>query len=214
MEALFIKILNMSLAASGLILAAMALRLALRRAPRRLLCLLWALVGLRLLCPLAPANPWSLAPSAQTVPADIDQTSPPQIRSGIPVLNSAVNPALAQAEPAQPARREAELRPEKAGAEPAGGWLTALTGVWLAGAGVLGGWSALAAWRLNRRMKSARRWQDNVYQTEEAESRFVLGLFRPRIYLPADLPNRRTMCWPMSKATSGGAITGSKRWVG
>ena len=93
MEALFIKILNMSLAASGLILAAMALRLALRRAPRRLLCLLWALVGLRLLCPLAPANPWSLAPSAQTVPADIDQTSPPQIRSGIPVLNSAVNPA-------------------------------------------------------------------------------------------------------------------------
>ncbi len=188
MEALFIKILNMSLAASGLILAAMALRLALRRAPRRLLCLLWALVGLRLLCPLAPANPWSLAPSAQTVPADIDQTSPPQIRSGIPVLNSAVNPALAQAEPAQPARREAELRPEKAGAEPAGGWLTALAGVWLAGAGALGGWSAFAAWRLNRRMKSARRWQDNVYQTEEAESPFVLGLFRPRIYLPADLP--------------------------
>ncbi len=187
MEALFVKILNMSLAASGLILAAMALRLVLRRAPRRLLCLLWALAGLRLLCPLAPVNPWSLAPSAQTVPADVGQASPPQIHSGIPALNSAVNPALAQAAQEGAPWREPSVQREKSG-QAQGGWLAVLAGAWLAGAAILGGWSAAAAWRLSRRVKEARRWRDNIYQARGIDSPFVLGLFRPRIYLPADLP--------------------------
>lgn len=193
MEALFVTVLNMSLAAAGLILAVMALRLLLRRAPRRLLCLLWALVGLRLLCPAAPVNPWSLAASVHTVPADLGQVSPVQIRSGIPVLNSAVNPALAQAAPAETETEtktetgRAAVAPSKQGREEPG-WPAVLAGVWLAGAAALGGWSVFAAWRLSQRVKDACRWRDNIYWTEKADSPFVLGLVRPRIYLPADLP--------------------------
>lgn len=192
MEALLLSIANRSLAATGLILAVMALRLLLRRAPRRLLCLLWALVALRLLCPVLPTSPWSLAPNAQTIPENIARSSPPQIHSGITLLNSTVNPALAQAsgrqtQPEQPAEgaaaeKEAVSRPRQSGS-----WLRPLAWTWLAGAGLLAGYGLAAAWLLGRRMKEACLEKENIYRSERADSPFVLGLLRPRIYLPLDL---------------------------
>lgn len=202
MEALLLHVVNRSLAASGLILAVMALRLLLRRAPRRLLCLLWALVALRLLCPVLPVSPWSLAPNARTIPADIAQSSPPQIHSGIALLNSTVNPALAQAFPSrqtlpeQPAEgaaaeKQAVSRPRQPGSR-----LGPLAWGWMAGAGLLAGYGLAAAWLLSRRMKEACLERGNIYRSDRADSPFVLGLLRPRIYLP----------WGMAPQTAGWVI--------
>ena len=71
MGEIFIKLLNMSISASYLVLAVMLLRLILKRAPRAVIVLLWGLVALRLLCPVSIESVMSLLPSGETVPMDI-----------------------------------------------------------------------------------------------------------------------------------------------
>lgn len=90
----------MSLTAGYVILALLCLRLLLPRAPKWLLYSLWALPLFRLICPFSVESMLSLLPSAQPIPTDITLQALPQIHSGIPALNSAVNPALAQSAPA------------------------------------------------------------------------------------------------------------------
>ncbi len=96
MEVIFIRLLNMSIAASWLLLTVILLRLILRKAPKSIRCLLWALVGIRLACPLLPESFLSLIPSAETVAPDILYTEYPSIHSGITALNSAVNPVISE----------------------------------------------------------------------------------------------------------------------
>ena len=94
MEELFLTVVNLSLTAGWLVLAVLVLRLLLRRAPKWSFCLLWALVALRLVCPISLESTLSLIPSAQPLPREILYTAAPEIQSGIPALNSAVNPVL------------------------------------------------------------------------------------------------------------------------
>ena len=97
MSAVFLKVLNMGISAGWLILAAILVRFLLKRAPKWIACLLWALAAVRLLCPFSPESALSLIPSGETVPLDIALEKTPAIHSGISVLNSAVNPAMAEA---------------------------------------------------------------------------------------------------------------------
>ena len=97
MSAVFLKILNMGISAGWLILAAVLVRFLLKKAPKWIACLLWALAAVRLLCPLSPESALSLLPSGETVPLDIAAAKSPAIHSGITALNSAVNPVVAEA---------------------------------------------------------------------------------------------------------------------
>ena len=95
MEDLFLALLNRSISAGWLILAVMALRLLLKRGPRWAPCLLWAVVGLRLICPFSLQSVWSLIPSAQTLSPDTVRFDPsPAIHSGVAVIDRTVNPVL------------------------------------------------------------------------------------------------------------------------
>ena len=87
MDAVFLKLLNMSLTASWLCLAVLILRLLLKRAPKAISCALWALVGLRLLFPFSLESVLSLIPSAEPLPEDMLLSPTPTINSGIPVIN-------------------------------------------------------------------------------------------------------------------------------
>ena len=71
MEAIFLKMLNMSITASWLVLAIIILRLILKKAPKAISVFMWALVGVRLICPFSFESILSLIPSAETVPQDI-----------------------------------------------------------------------------------------------------------------------------------------------
>ena len=124
MEAVFLKLVNQSIAAGWLVLAVLALRLVFRRAPRWTFCLLWGLVALRLVCPFFVESPLSLVPSAQTLPPEILYTATTQIHSGIGVLNSAINPILA----------ETMTPAAAASANPTQIWSFVLARLWLAGA--------------------------------------------------------------------------------
>ena len=178
MAEIFQKALNMSIAAGWLILAVIALRLLLRRAPKRFRLLLWAVVGLRLALPWSIESALSLIPSAQTLPEGIMLERAPVLDTGISSLNGAINPGFTAA-----------FTPELgASANPLQVLLPIAAAFWMLGAAAMLLWALVSWLRLRKRVREAVRLEENVYECEIA-SPFVLGLFRPRIYLPFSLEN-------------------------
>ena len=174
MEELFLTVVNLSLTAGWLVLAVLALRLLLRKAPRWSFCLLWGLVALRLMFPFSLESSFSLIPSAQPLPREILHTTTPQIQSGIPAVNSAVNPIL----------QEALAPAAGASVNPTQVWSFLLSRIWLAGMAGLLLYALVSTLLLKRRLATATLLEDNIRQSEQVGSPFVLGLFRPVIYLP------------------------------
>lgn len=175
MESFFLHLVNLSINAGWLILAVIVLRLILRRAPRWSVCLLWGLVALRLICPFTIESPVSLLPSAQTLPADIIYTSSPAIDSGIPPIDNVINPIL-----------DATLTPSTpvVSANPTQIWSFILSCIWVAGVALILGYALVSYLLLRRRISTATLLHENIKQSERVSSPFVLGLFRPTIYLP------------------------------
>lgn len=177
MADVFIKTLNMGIAASWLILAVVVLRILLKRAPKRFRLLLWAVVGLRLVLPVSIESALSLVPSTQTLPEGVMYAAAPELNTGIAALNDAINPAFIAAFAPEPA----------ASANPLQVLLPAASVIWLAGAAAMLLWALVSWLRLRRRVAEAVRLEGNVFESERVASPFVLGLTRPRIYLPFGL---------------------------
>ena len=177
MTELFLKIINMSISASWLILAVLICRLILRKAPRWVNVLLWGIVATRLLLPFSIESVLSLLPSAETVPPEIMTDASPTINTGIPAINNAVNPVISQT-----------FAPSSAAsASPLQIWIPVLAVAWVIGVvGVLA-YTAAAYWRLRRKVGTAVLLRDNIFQSENVGSPFVLGIIRPKIYLPFKL---------------------------
>ncbi len=175
MDALFLELLNRSLAASWLILAVLILRPLTKKAPKNLRCLLWGLAALRLLLPARLKSPWSLIPSA--APLTVAVGAAPAVQSGIPAVDAAVNPALASSLAPTPA----------ASADPAQIWLHIGAVVWLVGMAALLCYTLVSFFLLRRRVADAVLFHDNIYLTDRIDSPFVLGVVFPRIYLPFGL---------------------------
>lgn len=178
MEVVFIKLLNMGIAAGWLILAVIFLRLVLRRAPRRIICLLWGLVAVRLICPVSLQSIFSLIPSRETVRQEIVFSESPAIQSGIRLVDHAVNPILQQAFTPNPGDS----------ANPLQVWLPAAGLLWLLGAGFMLGYAVVSYVRLYLRLRTAVRLDNSVYLSEFVDTPFLFGVLRPRIYLPSGMP--------------------------
>jgi len=177
MTDLFLKILNMSIAAGWMVLAVLLLRLLLKKAPRWSIVLLWGIVAVRLLCPFSIESVFSLIPSAQTVSPDIMLSPKPGISSGIHAINATINPVIGEVFAPTPT---ASVNPMQV-------WITVASVVWLAGIAAMALYAALSYWRLRRRIATAVRIEGNVFRSEHVASPFVFGLLRPRIYLPCDM---------------------------
>ena len=177
MTTLFLGFLNRSLSAAVLIFAVVLVRLAFKKAPKWLLCALWALAAVRLLCPFSIESVLSLIPSAETVQPEIVYSAAPAITSGIPAVDAIVNPPLQAAFTPDPVQSANPLQILT--------WLAAW--VWLGGCAVLVLYAAISALRLRLRVRTAVRLEGNVFQSEFVPSPFILGVLRPRIYLPFGL---------------------------
>ena len=177
MTELFLRVVNLSIAASWLVLAVLLLRLILRRSPKWISMLLWGLVGIRLICPLSLESVWSLIPSAQTISPTILTDSTPTVHTGFPTLNQSINPVLSQAVSSAPDAAPNLLEI----------WLPVLAVLWFLGMAALLAWSVLRYLRLRRDLETAVWLEDNLYQSGAVRSPFVLGLRHPRIYLPFSL---------------------------
>ena len=181
MNELFLKIINMSISASWLILAVLILRLVLKKAPKWVNVLLWGIVAVRLICPLSFESALSLIPSSETIPLDIEMAAKPTIDSGVPAINSVVNPVLSSFVPPQHVLTSAN---------PLQIWIPILNIIWLIGVGALLLYTAVSYWRLCRKVDTAVRYKGNIFQSENVSSPFVLGIIKPRIYLPFNMNGR------------------------
>lgn len=173
MAALFLKILNMSISASWMVLAVLLARFCLKKAPKWISVLLWALVGLRLICPFSIQSAFSLIPNAQTIPAEIMMDHTPAIQTGVPALDSAVNPVISQSFTPSPG----------ASANPLQIWIPVGANLWLLGVAVMLVYAAISYLRLKLRNREATLYKENIYFSDHAAP-FVLGIFKPMIYLP------------------------------
>ena len=178
MAAVFLKLLNLSISASWLVLAVLVLRLVSKRSPKWMNVLLWGIVALRLMLPFSIESALSLIPSAETVSPAVVQFDPaPTITSGVSVIDNAVNPSLSEHFAAAPL----------ASVNPLYVWTYLAGWVWLIGLGAMLLYALASYLRLRRRVSVSLPIQDNIYLCDAISSPFILGVVKPHIYLPSGL---------------------------
>ena len=178
MAAVFLKLLNLSISASWLVLAVLVLRLISKRSPKWVNVLLWGIVALRLVLPFSIESALSLIPSAETVsPAAVQFDPAPTITSGVSVIDNAVNPSLSEHFAAVPT----------ASVNPLYVWAYLAGWVWLIGLGAMLLYALVSYLRLRRRVSVSLPIQDHIYLCDAISSPFILGVVKPHIYLPSGL---------------------------
>ena len=174
MSDLFLKIVNMSISASWLVVAVLILRLVLKKAPKWVNVLLWGIVAVRLICPLSFESALSLIPSAETIPEKIISGPSFDVQTGITPIDNRINDYLGDR------YFEGVTVPTNNG----NNVMTILTIVWIIGILLLATYTIISYQRLNRKVDTAVHYKGNIFQSENVSSPFVLGIINPRIYLP------------------------------
>lgn len=180
MSELFLKIVNMSISASWVVIAVLTLRFCLKKAPKWANVLLWGIVAARMVFPFSIESVLSLIPSAETISPTVMMEQTPSVQTGVPALNHVINPVISSSFTPAPG----------ASANPLQIWIPVLTGIWLFGIAALFLYSAVSYWRLHRKVCEAVILRGNIYQSEKVCSPFVLGIIKPKIYLPYHMDSR------------------------
>ena len=179
MCSIFIKALNLSINASWLILAVIVARLLLKKAPRWISCLLWGMVALRLICPVSIESVLSLLPSAEVVPGNIQMVERPYIDSGISIIDNNVNPGLGEA-----------LKPGiEDSMNPMQG-IVAAGMMWIVGIAIMLVYALVSFLILKKRVRASVSAGEGIYECDEVESPFILGILKPIIYVPSGLDEK------------------------
>lgn len=173
MTGIFLKLVSMSIAASLLILVIMALRLLLKRAPKSIICALWALVGIRLLCPFSWQSHLSLVPEKVASGSLVSDFADSFVDSFVE-RDISYYEVTVKGEASAPETAENILVP-------------VLTAIWLLGAFILWLYAVLSCIRLRRRVSEGVRQSYRVWLCDRIDTPFILGIVRPRIYLPSSL---------------------------
>lgn len=177
MSEVFLKIVNMSISASWIVLAVLLLRILLKKAPKWITVLLWGIVGIRLIFPFSIESAMSLIPSAETISPEIMTGSSHSIHTGIPIINSTVNPII----------NKSFTSMSETSANPLQIWIPILSVIWATGIVILLAYTFISYRRVHKKICTAVLLRDNVYQSENVVSPFVLGVIKPKIYLPFNM---------------------------
>lgn len=177
MDALFLKLLNMSFGAVWLILVVVILRLVLRKAPRWMFCALWGLVAFRLVCPISLESGLSLIPSGEVLSLPGVEGESLQVHTGFGILDSTVNEYLGN-----------HYYEGSALSSGSGHTVLTLLGVlWLLGVAALTLYSLISFLRLKQRVSTSIPLEENIWICDCITTPFILGMIKPRIYLPSDM---------------------------
>jgi len=177
MSQLFLRILNMSISATWVVLAVVVLRVLLRKAPKWVNVLLWGMVGVRLICPFSLESVFSLIPSATTLPKEVISGPSFEVQTGVAMVDNPVNNYL------DDRYFEGVTVPANHGFHV----MTVLSVIWLLGMAGMLIYTLISYLRLHRKVETAVLLRENVFQSEAVGSPFVLGIMKPRIYLPFQL---------------------------
>jgi len=192
MEALFLKLLNMSISASWLVLFVIAVRFLVKKAPRALVCLLWLAVGIRLVCPFSIESVFSLVPTAEPIPPEIIYSENTQMGDGTvigdilpvtpPVSDETVTPPLVTLpeEPVQTLPKEDAVT-----------LLGISSLVWSCGVVLMLSYMLISYIVLRMRVRVSVVSEKGVMLCDSIESPFILGFVKPRIYIPSAMPSEQ-----------------------
>ena len=174
MDDVFLKLVNLSISASWLILAVLVLRGVLKKAPKWVMPLLWGVVALRLVCLFSIESALSLIPSAETIPSEIVTETREPVLYEQATLDIVTNPTLPSAAevPVGVSRQQAQVD------------FNIYSVLWLAGMAALLVHALVSAGKLKRKLATAILLRDNIYESEFVDSPFVFGVVKPNIYLP------------------------------
>ena len=177
MSEAFLEIVNMSISASWLVLAVLVLRYLLKKAPKWVNVLLWGIVAVRILCPFSIESAMSLIPSRETISPEIMMDRTPEISTGIKPLDQMVNPVISTSFAPEPT----------ASANPLQILIPVAANLWLLGVLAMMAYTAISYLRLRRKLRTATVYRGNIFRCETVSSPFVLGVVKPKIYLPYGL---------------------------
>ncbi len=178
MASFFIDLFNMSITASYLVLAVVVARFVLKKAPKWINCLLWALVGIRLVCPFSFESALSLIPSSETIALNDSSTGRPfTVQSGVSAVDLSVNELLGDK------YYEGVTVPVNTFTD----MTTVLSVVWFVGLFVMLLYGLVSFIRIRKRVGASLLFKDNIYFCDNIDTPFILGLFKPKIYIPSGL---------------------------
>ena len=180
MTDIFLRIVELSWQAGVLALAVMLARLALRRAPKWAVCLLWALVAVRLVLPFSLQSPVSLQAAQSPVTAVLYEL--PQTQEAAQKTDEVLSGG--SAEPVTPLPPTEVVTAQPVPAPKPAMTVSLLAAIWLAGVVMMLTYMLVSYLGIYRRVCTAVRLEDNVYRCGSWGTPFVLGLLRPRIYVP------------------------------
>lgn len=180
MTDIFLRIVELSWQAGVLALAVMLARLALRRAPKWAVCLLWALVAVRLVLPFSLQSPVSLQAAQSPVTAVLYEL--PQTQEAAQKTDKVLSGG--SAEPLMPLPPTEIVTAQPVPAPKPAMTVSLLAAIWLAGVVMMLTYMLVSYLGIYRRVCTAVRLEDNVYRCGSWGTPFVLGLLRPRIYVP------------------------------
>lgn len=184
MSGLFLRILNLSITASWLILAIIIIRPLMRNVPKWIICALWALAAFRLVCPFSFESALSLIPSSETVPYDIAMKAEPAIDSGLSSVNHLVNPLISESFTPDPV----------ASANPLQIVIPLVSLVWIFGIIAMLLYAFISYFRLKKRVQISVTIKDNILACDEVKSPFILGIVKPVIYVPSFMSGEILEC--------------------
>lgn len=177
MSEIFLKIVNMSISASWIVLAVILLRILLKKAPKWITVLLWGIVAVRLVCPFSFESVMSLVPSAETISPSV-LIYEAEVNTGFEAVDNVVNPVISKA--------VTTIGPEKT-VNTFKLFILIFSRIWLIGTTILFVYTFISCLRIRKKVCTAILLRDNVYQSETVVSPFVLGIMNPKIYLPFNM---------------------------
>ncbi len=169
----FSSILNTSIAAGWMVLAVILLRFLLKKASKWSHVLLWGIVAVRLLLPFSIESVFSLVPSRETLPREIMTSEGKQLHD--PAYLEVISNPMYAGDITVELNKSAERVQIQ---------MIHMTFIWLAGIVVLLLYTFISYYRLQHKIRTAVILRENIFQSENVSSPFVLGVIRPRIYLP------------------------------
>ncbi len=187
----FTYILNMSITGSYIILAVLLVRLFIKKAPKKISCLLWVAPFVRLAVPFAPRSPFSFfnlnifnrdvysGNVHEYVPLSYDWDYTPEFATGITQGQSII-----------PSTFEAFTGAPDYSANPLQIYLFILACVWLLGISAMLTYAAVTFIKAKKKLSTAARLEGNIFESENISSPFVMGIIRPKIYLPYGLTEK------------------------
>ncbi|MBQ8239099.1 MAG: M56 family metallopeptidase [Oscillospiraceae bacterium] len=176
MNITFLDLFNASICASWLVLVVVVLRFLLRKAPKAIHCALWALVAIRLLCPISIESPVSLVPSTETLSMEyhLEQSIYTSQQTVLDIVENPIYPEDVNVFIEAPISRISV-------------WDIEWSVIWLIGVGMMAAYVLISWLRLQKKVAASIPIAKDIRLCDHIESPFILGVFNPLIYLPSDM---------------------------